>query len=183
MLCITDEPVCTVWPILCVETNAIVTEMAVPSTANPNIGDVRLLGDPRDGVGAVEYYDAQQGWTGICADPAHSSSWNSNTAAARIVCRQLGYEGGRPYSQRYRATFIEFATVISYIPHSSPLSLSLSLSLSSISTISTRIVADLECDPDSDFELTFCEKALTFCDANAEVGWVECDKTGEQMYI
>ena len=92
------------------------------STANPNFGDVRLLGDPRDGVGAVEYYDTQLGWTGICADSAHSFSWNSNTAAASIVCTQLGYEGGRPYSQRYMIMLIDLSSIFS-LPLSLPSSL------------------------------------------------------------
>ena len=68
------------------------------------IGDVRLVGDTADYRGAVEYYDVSLRWTGVCADSAHSSSWTSNIAAAEVVCAQLGYEGGRPFSQRYRTT-------------------------------------------------------------------------------
>ena len=62
---------------------------------------MRLRGDVADYRGAVEYYDSILGWTGVCADSAHSDSWTSNSAAARIVCTQLGYEGGRPFIQRY----------------------------------------------------------------------------------
>lgn len=65
-------------------------------------GDVRLVGDTANYRGAVEYYDEFFRWTGVCADSAHSSSWTSNTAAAEVVCAQLGYEGGRPFSLRYR---------------------------------------------------------------------------------
>ena len=83
-----------------------VSNLMLSPPGSPDSGDVRLAGHTSDYIGAVEYYDSLRDWTGICADSAHSSSWNSNTAAARIVCRQLGYEGGRPYSQRYRATYI-----------------------------------------------------------------------------
>ena len=34
----------------------------------PIAGDVRLVGDARDEVGAVELYYPDIGWTGICAD-------------------------------------------------------------------------------------------------------------------
>lgn len=65
-------------------------------------GDVRLVGDARDEVGAVElYYNSQTGWTGICADSNHIHSWRNNKAAAEIVCRQLGYQGGEPYVGRF----------------------------------------------------------------------------------
>ena len=83
-----------------------VSDLMLSPPGSPDSGDVRLAGHTSDYIGAVEYYDSLRGWTGICADSTHSSSWNSNTAAARIVCRQLGYEGGRPYSQRYRAAYI-----------------------------------------------------------------------------
>ena len=63
-------------------------------------GDVRLLGNSEDGVGAVEYYDSSLGWTGVCTDSFYATQWLDNTAAAMIVCRQLGYEAGSPYLAR-----------------------------------------------------------------------------------
>ena len=57
-------------------------------------GDVRLVGDERDTVGAVEVYYSQVGWTGICADTSHAHMWRDNKEAAEIVCAQLGYLGG-----------------------------------------------------------------------------------------
>ena len=61
---------------------------------------MRLVGDVRNEVGAVELLHPQVGWTGICADEGNAHLWESNTDAAEIVCRQLGYEGGRPYVNR-----------------------------------------------------------------------------------
>ena len=63
-------------------------------------GHVRLVGSTLNGVGAVELLYPQVGWTGICADEGNAHLWESNTDAAEIVCRQLGYEGGRPYVKR-----------------------------------------------------------------------------------
>ena len=67
----------------------------------PIAGDVRLVGDARDEVGAVELYYPDIGWTGICADPDQIDYWRNNDVAAEIVCRQLGYSGGLPYVERY----------------------------------------------------------------------------------
>ena len=50
-------------------------------------GHVRLVGDVRNEVGAVELLHAQVGWTGICADEGNAHLWESNTDAAEIVCR------------------------------------------------------------------------------------------------
>lgn len=61
--------------------------------------DVRLLGSRDDGKGVLEYYDRFYGWTGVCADS--STEWLDATAAATIVCRQLGYEGGTTYTEGY----------------------------------------------------------------------------------
>ena len=61
---------------------------------------MRLVGDVRNEVGAVELLHPQVGWTGICADERNAHLWESNTDAAEIVCRQLGYEGGRAYINR-----------------------------------------------------------------------------------
>ena len=63
-------------------------------------GDVRLVGDERDTVGALELYYAGVGWTGICADSSQVHSWQDNQRAAEIVCAQLGYLGGTPYIER-----------------------------------------------------------------------------------
>ena len=63
-------------------------------------GHVRLVGDARDEVGAVELFHPLTGWTGICADPDHAPSWLRDNQAAEIVCRQLGYQGGRAYADR-----------------------------------------------------------------------------------
>ena len=63
-------------------------------------GHVRLVGDARDVVGAVELFHPQTGWTGICADPDHAPSWLRDNQAAEIVCRQLGYQGGTAYVDR-----------------------------------------------------------------------------------
>ena len=82
-----------------------VCHISLSGVATP--GDVRLLGDTADYRGAVEYYDTQLGWTGICADSAHADSWLSSTAA-QIVCAQLGYEGGRPFVQRYRVQMVNY---------------------------------------------------------------------------
>ena len=68
-----------------------------PTDATPTPGDVRLLGDARDGVGAVEFYQQTFGWTGICADLFSDDDWLANTEAATIVCRQLGFEEGITY--------------------------------------------------------------------------------------
>ena len=64
-------------------------------------GDVRLVGDTRDTVGAVELYHPDLGWTGICADANHAHMWTDNQRAAETVCAQLGYLGGTPYIQRF----------------------------------------------------------------------------------
>ena len=48
-------------------------------------GHVRLVGDARDEVGAVELFHPQTGWTGICADPDHAPSWLKDNQAAEIV--------------------------------------------------------------------------------------------------
>jgi hypothetical protein len=69
-----------------------------PSLLTPVAGDVRLLGDPADYRGAVEYYDVILGWTGVCADSSYSASW-MGSRAAQIVCTQLGFEGGTPFVQ------------------------------------------------------------------------------------
>ena len=52
-------------------------------------GDVRLVGDTRNGYGAVELFDGLQGWITVCYD----DTWS--TVQADIVCRQLGYETGQ----------------------------------------------------------------------------------------
>ena len=57
-------------------------------TPGPNAGDIRLLGSPDNGAGAVEIYTDNVGWTGICPD----SSWTSEDAG--VVCRALGYDSG-----------------------------------------------------------------------------------------
>ena len=62
-------------------------------------GHVRLVGDLRDEVGAVELYYPQIGWTGICADPDQRQYWLRENQAAQVVCRQLGYLGGTAYVQ------------------------------------------------------------------------------------
>ena len=64
------------------------------------VGHVRLIGNIRDGVGAIELLYPEIGWTGICADSAYAQLWMNNVAAAQVVCRQLGYQGGRPYIQK-----------------------------------------------------------------------------------
>ena len=55
---------------------------------SPKRGDIRLLGSPDNGAGAVEIYTDNVGWTGICPD----SSWTDEDA--RTVCRALGYDSG-----------------------------------------------------------------------------------------
>ena len=62
-----------------------------------SVGHVRLVGDARDEVGAVELFYPDIGWTGICADPDHAHYWLRDTQPAEVVCRQLGYLGGRAY--------------------------------------------------------------------------------------
>ena len=60
-------------------------------------GDIRLLGDATDGVGAVEIYeDVISGWRTICPDV---SVWNNVTANA--TCIQLGYDTGIADNFRY----------------------------------------------------------------------------------
>ena len=54
-------------------------------------GDVRLVGDTRNGYGAVQLFDGSQGWITVCYD----DTWS--TVQADIVCRQLGYETGQPH--------------------------------------------------------------------------------------
>ena len=58
-------------------------------------GHVRLVGDIRDEVGAVELYYPGIGWTGICADPDRAQLWLQDDQAAQLVCRQLGYKEGK----------------------------------------------------------------------------------------
>ena len=57
-------------------------------TPGPNAGDIRLLGSPDNGAGAVEIYTDNVGWTGICPD----SSWTDEDS--ETVCRALGYDSG-----------------------------------------------------------------------------------------
>lgn len=57
-------------------------------TASPQHGDIRLVADPDNGEGAVEFYHRSFGWSGICPD----SNWG--TSEAVVACRQLGYETG-----------------------------------------------------------------------------------------
>ena len=66
-----------------------------------SVGHVRLVGDARDEVGAVELYYPDIGWTGICADPEQAHYWLRDNQPAEIVCRQLGYLGGRAYVDPY----------------------------------------------------------------------------------
>ena len=73
--------------------------LPISHTASFVNDDVRLLGSGDDGKGVVEYYDRFYGWTGVCADS--STEWLHATAAATIVCRQLGYEGGTTYIEGY----------------------------------------------------------------------------------
>lgn len=52
--------------------------------------DVRLVGSPMNGVGAVEIYaGVGSGWVSVCPD---SNVWSKDIANA--VCVQLGYEAG-----------------------------------------------------------------------------------------
>ena len=53
-------------------------------------GDIRLVGDQRNGVGIVEIFDTLLGWVTICPDAA----WNE--ANVDGLCDQLGYENGLP---------------------------------------------------------------------------------------
>lgn len=62
-----------------------------------SVGHVRLVGDTRDEVGAVELNYPHIGWTGICADPDRAHYWHRDNQAAQVVCRQLGYAGGMAY--------------------------------------------------------------------------------------
>ena len=51
--------------------------------------DVRLVGSPMNGVGAVEIYTSSR-WISVCPD---SDVWTNSTANA--TCVQLGYESGQ----------------------------------------------------------------------------------------
>ena len=51
--------------------------------------DVRLVGSPMNGMGAVEIYTSPR-WISVCPDNA---VWSNSTANA--TCVQLGYESGQ----------------------------------------------------------------------------------------
>lgn len=51
-------------------------------------GDIRLLGDSSNGVGAVEIYSSLFQWTTICPDGFDDSD-------ASTLCSRLGYDSGR----------------------------------------------------------------------------------------
>ena len=63
-------------------------------TGTADVGDVRLIGDPVNGRGAVQLFDESFGWIDVCYD----STWGDDEA--NVVCRQLGYESGTARSYR-----------------------------------------------------------------------------------
>ena len=128
--------------------------------------DVRLLGSRDDGKGVVEYYDRFYGWTGVCADS--STEWLDAAAAATIVCRQLGYEGGTTYTERYDRNIL---LIISSHPFPSSCRDS-----NVVSALESLIVTDLSCDS-SDVHLSDCARtAVTSCSV---AGGVECSRTSK----
>ena len=51
--------------------------------------DVRLVGSPMNGMGAVEVYTSLR-WVSVCPD---SGVWSNSSANA--TCMQLGYQSGQ----------------------------------------------------------------------------------------
>ena len=76
-------------------------------TPGPNAGDIRLLGSPDNGAGAVEIYTDNVGWTGICPD----SSWTSEDAG--VICRALGYFRGE--QQTFQYAFLSINLCYGYV--------------------------------------------------------------------
>ena len=121
-----------------------------PAESVVALGDVRLLGDVDDVTGAVEYYDALLGWTGVCADSSHSAAWTTSNAAS-VVCSQLGYEGGRP--------FVESIDDV------------VTLSVINLDCSGDNVFTLADCQKESVVFSGGC--------SSQEAGWVECRKTGE----
>ncbi|CAI8038225.1 Lysyl oxidase homolog 3A [Geodia barretti] len=112
-------------------------------------GDVRLVGDQRDTVGAVELYHPMTGWTGICADANYIHMWRDNRRAAETVCAQLGYLGGTPYVQSLQR-----------------------------SAISDRKVVVGSCASGAIFDLTDCDISTIEDCRGDDLAWVQCSTTG-----
>ena len=71
------------------------------SGALGEVGDIRLVGDVRNGYGAVQLRDFRTGFIGICPDDG-----TFDTIEANIVCRQLGYASGSVMEYRFVLCFV-----------------------------------------------------------------------------
>lgn len=121
-------------------------DVAVACRLTERVGHVRLVGDTRDEVGAVELYYPHIGWTGICADPDRAHHWQRENQAAEVVCRQLGYNGGMAYVDPLDSTFIV-----------------------------NRSVVIEDCNVDEDFDLTQCNTSLLTSNCSTDdLAWVQC---------
>ena len=65
------------------------TSQGLQNGERGEVGDIRLIGDIRNGYGAVQLRDEDEGFIGICPDDG-----TFGTTEANIVCRQLGYDSG-----------------------------------------------------------------------------------------
>ena len=105
-----SESHCSCWFMVNSNTMHVYTHTDL-HTPGPNAGDIRLLGSPDNGAGAVEIYTDNVGWTGICPD----SSWTSEDA--RTICQALGYERGA--AQTFELVLNFFANHVCLCKHSS----------------------------------------------------------------
>ena len=76
-------------------------------------GDIRLVGDERNGYGAVQLKDFNPivGFVGICPDDG-----SFGETEAGVVCRQLGYDSGTPTDLRF--ALLTHVHVCMFIVHS-----------------------------------------------------------------
>ena len=73
-------------------------------------GDIRLVGDARNGFGAVQLRHSLTGFMGICPDDG-----TFDTTEANIVCRQLGYASGSVIQYRLVLQLYKLVAMYAYM--------------------------------------------------------------------